>query len=120
MRRAEERSNLDMPWTNGWFWVIGIVFTLFTGVIAGSYPALFLSSFKPVRVLKGAIKPGRFAAAPRKVLVVLQFTISVLLINGTIIVFREINFAKDRPVGYERYHTIRASRTNPTRSLRSE
>lgn len=106
-------KQLGIPWNNGWFWVIGIAFTLFTGVIAGSYPALFLSSFKPVRVLKGTIKLGRFAAAPRKVLVVLQFTISVLLINGTIIVFREINYAKDRPVGYERAGLIAIQETTP-------
>ena len=106
-------KHLGIPWNNSWFWVIGIAFTLFTGVIAGSYPALFLSSFKPVRVLKGTIKLGRFAAAPRKVLVVLQFTISVLLINGTIIVFREINYAKDRPVGYERAGLIAIQETTP-------
>ena len=106
-------KHLGIPWNNGWFWAIGIAFTLFTGVVAGSYPALFLSSFKPVRVLKGTIKLGRFAATPRKVLVVLQFTISVLLINGTIIVFREINFAKDRPVGYERAGLISIQETTP-------
>jgi hypothetical protein len=81
--------------------------------MAGSYPALFLSSFKPVRVLKGTIKLGRFAATPRKILVVVQFTISVLLINGTIIVFREINYAKDRPVGYDRAGLISIQETTP-------
>ena len=106
-------KQLELPWRNGYFWAMGIVFTVFTGVIAGSYPALFLSSFQPVRVLKGAIKPGRFSAAPRKILVVLQFTISVLLINGTIIVFREINYAKDRPVGYERAGLISIQETTP-------
>jgi putative ABC transport system permease protein len=101
-------KHLSMPWSNGWFWAAGLLFTLFTGVIAGSYPALFLSAFKPVKVLK-----GRFSAAPRKVLVVLQFTISVLLINGTIIVFREINYAKDRPVGYDRAGLISIQETTP-------
>lgn len=106
-------KHLQIPWSNGWFWAIGIAFTLFTGMIAGSYPALFLSSFKPVKVLKGTIKLGRFAATPRKILVVVQFTISVLLINGTIIVFREINYAKDRPVGYDRAGLISIQETTP-------
>ncbi|TDW95804.1 ABC transporter permease [Dinghuibacter silviterrae] len=106
-------KRLDMPWFNGWFWGMGLVFTLFTGIIAGSYPALFLSSFQPVKVLKGTFRLGRFAAAPRKVLVVFQFAISVLLINGTIIVFREINYAKDRPTGYDRAGLISIQETTP-------
>src|SRR6202012_1353773 len=63
---------------------------------------LYLSSFQPVKVLKGTFKVGRLAALPRKVLVVLQFTVSVTLIIGTIVVFRQIQFAKNRPVGYNR------------------
>jgi ABC-type antimicrobial peptide transport system permease subunit len=106
-------KHLDMPWRNGWFWGMSILFTLFTGLIAGSYPALFLSSFQPVKVLKGTFRLGRFSAAPRKVLVVFQFAISVLLINGTIIVFREINFAKDRPRGYDRAGLISIQETTP-------
>jgi ABC-type antimicrobial peptide transport system permease subunit len=106
-------KTLSLPWDNKWFWVMGIAFTLVTGMIAGSYPALFLSSFKPVKVLKGTFRLGRFAATPRKVLVVVQFTISVLLVNGTIIVFREINFAKDRPVGYDRAGLVSIQETTP-------
>jgi putative ABC transport system permease protein len=55
-----------------------------------------------VKVLKGTFRVGRFASIPRKVLVVLQFTVSVILIIGTIVVFRQIEFAKDRPIGYDR------------------
>ena len=89
-------------WTNPVFWMVGIGFSMITGVIAGSYPALYLSSFNPVKVLKDTFKAGRFSAVPRKVSVVVQFTVSVILIIGTIIVFRQVQFAKDRPIGYSR------------------
>ncbi len=95
-------KEMGILWTNPLFWIAGIGFTLFTGLIAGSYPALYLSSFQPVKVLKGTIRLGRFATMPRKVLLVMQFTVSVTLIIGTIVVFRQIIFAKDRPVGYSR------------------
>jgi len=78
-----------------------IGFTAFTAFIVGSYPALYLSSFQPVRVLKGVCRAGRLASIPRKVLVVLQFTVSIAMIIGTMIVFRQIQFARNRPVGYE-------------------
>jgi putative ABC transport system permease protein len=95
-------KTLGILWANPLFWLSGIVFTFFTGIIAGSYPALYLSSFNPVKVLKGTFRAGRFAAIPRKVLVTVQFTVSIALIIGTIIVYRQIQFAKDRPVGYTR------------------
>ncbi|HEX8020125.1 ABC transporter permease, partial [Mucilaginibacter sp.] len=91
-----------IPWLNPLFWLCGLSFTLFTGFLAGSYPALYLSAFKPIKVLKGNFRVGPLAAAPRQVLVVLQFTISIALIIGTIVVYRQIHFAQDRPVGYTR------------------
>ncbi|HEX8037895.1 MAG TPA: ABC transporter permease [Chryseosolibacter sp.] len=95
-------KRLALLWSSPGFWAAGIGFSLLTGIVAGSYPALYLSSFQPVKVLKGTFRAGRLASLPRKVLVVLQFTVSVTLIIGTIVVFRQIEFAKDRPIGYDR------------------
>jgi len=93
-------KQLFVPWNSQAFWLAGISLSFITAVITGSYPALYLSSFKPVKVLKGAFRVGRWASAPRKVLVVLQFTVSIVLVIGTVVVIRQIMFAKDRPLGY--------------------
>lgn len=95
-------KQMSILWNNPLFWLLGVGFSLFTGLITGSYPAFYLSSFEPIKVLKGSFRVGRLAAIPRKILVVVQFTVSVTLIIGTIVVFRQIQFAKNRPVGYSR------------------
>jgi putative ABC transport system permease protein len=92
--------HIALPWGNVYFWLAGVGFSLVTGIIAGTYPALYLSSFQPVKVLKGTFKAGRLASIPRKVLVVTQFTVSVILIICTVTVFRQVQFAKSRPAGY--------------------
>lgn len=93
-------KEISFPWTNGMFWLAAIAFILLTALLAGSYPALYLSSFRPVKVLKGTFRAGRFSALPRKILVVTQFTISVALIIGTLVIMKQIHHAKNRPIGY--------------------
>ncbi len=95
-------KQVKTPYDNSYFWILSIAFIFITSILAGSYPALYLSSFNPVKVLKGTLKVGRFATLPRKVLVVMQFTVSVALIISTIIIYRQVQVAKDRPVGYTR------------------
>lgn len=96
------RKEIEFPWDSSKFWLASLAFVLFTSLLAGSYPALYLSSFRPVDVLKGTYQAGKYSGLPRKILVVLQFTVSVAFIIGTVIVMQQINFAKNRPVGYDK------------------
>ncbi|MGH2646952.1 MAG: ABC transporter permease, partial [Ginsengibacter sp.] len=96
------QKKLFVPFDNVYFWLTAIGFIIFTGLLAGSYPAFFLSSFQPVKVLKGTFKKANALIAPRKILVVLQFTFAITLIICTIIVKQQIDYAKDRKTGYDK------------------
>jgi len=96
------KKEMSFPWSSAGFWGASLAFILFTALLAGSYPALYLSSFRPVDVLKGTFKAGKHSGLPRKVLVVVQFTVSVAFIIGTVIVMQQINYAKNRPIGYDK------------------
>jgi len=106
-------KSIELPWSNPIFWLLALVFTFITGIIAGSYPAFYLSKFEPIKVLKGTFRVGRFASLPRKILVVIQFTFSIALIIGTIIVFKQIQFAKNRPVNYRTEGLITINMSTP-------
>jgi len=106
-------KQISLPWANVYCWLLVLGFTIFTGLIAGSYPALYLSGFGVVKVLKGTYRAGRSATLPRKVLVVVQFSIAVILFIGTITVFRQIHHTKDRPVGYSREGLITVETITP-------
>jgi ABC-type antimicrobial peptide transport system permease subunit len=94
-------SKISLPFSNIFFWLGMIGCVLITSLLAGSRPAFYLSSFNPVKVLKGTYQLGRSAALPRKVLVVLQFSCSIALIISTIIIYQQIQHAKNRPTGYD-------------------
>jgi putative ABC transport system permease protein len=95
-------KHIDFPWTHSGFWLSTLAFVVLTGLMAGSYPAFYLSSFRPVNVLKGEFRTGRPAILSRQLLVVTQFTFSIALIISTLVVAAQIQYAKDRPVGYSR------------------
>jgi putative ABC transport system permease protein len=95
-------KQLVIPFDNLYFWLAGIGFIVFTGILAGSYPAFYLSAFKPIRVLKSTFKAAHALVTPRKMLVVLQFTFAISLIICTIVIYRQIAHGQNRDSGYDR------------------
>ncbi len=92
-------EQISIPFSNGLFWLLMAAGVSITALAAGSRPAFYLSAFQPVKVLKGTLHTGRSATLPRKVLVVMQFSFSIALIISTLIVYQQIQYAKDRPTG---------------------
>jgi ABC-type antimicrobial peptide transport system permease subunit len=100
-------KKVNFPFDVPLFWIIASLFIIITAFISGSYPALYLSSFQPVKVLKGTFRAGKSAAVPRRIMVAIQFTVSIILIIGTIVVYRQVQHAQSRPIGYDRSGLIR-------------
>ena len=107
-------KHLSLDLSQPLFWLAAIALIIFTGVVAGSYPALYLSSFNPVKVLKGTFLAGKKSALPRHILVVGQFAISILLISATIIIYQQIQHIKNRDMGYDPNNLIMVPSTGDT------
>jgi len=99
-------KQLFIDFGNFYTWMAFTGFILFTGLLAGSYPAFFLSSFQPVKVLKGTFKKANALVTPRKVLVVLQFTFATILIICTIIIKQQMDYARERATGYNKDNLV--------------
>lgn len=99
-------NHLQMDLSHPFFWINFLGFVLFTGILAGSYPAFLLSSFPPVTALKGTFRVSPSGFTIRKVLVVLQFTFAIILIISTLIIQKQIKFAQNRELGYDQEKLI--------------
>ena len=106
-------AHLELKLITTWYTVpLVLLFSVFVGFLAGSYPALFLSSFNPYEVLKGSVKNSMKNGRLRRVLVVFQFTVSILLIIGTMIMYRQIKFMLNKDVGFNKEQLLVINRAN--------
>lgn len=99
-------TSIYIPFGEPFFWITYVLFILLIGITAGSYPALFLSSLVPARVLKGKVSSPKSAFELRKILVVTQFTFAAVLIAATLVVKAQIDHAQNRNAGYDRDQLI--------------
>jgi len=100
------QTYITIPWDNFLFWGAFMLLITMTAFIAGSYPALYLSSVKAITALKGKFRAGKNAVVSRKVLIVGQFTISLILIIATCVIYKQIRFAENRNLGYDKDQLI--------------
>ena len=106
-------KKISFSFTNPVFWIISVLFIVITAFVSGSYPALYLSAFQAVKVLKGTFRAGPSAAIPRRIMVALQFSVSIILMIGTIVIYRQVQHAQSRPIGYDRNGLIRINMNTP-------
>ena len=109
------KVRIDIPWQMPVFWLSTLTFILFTGILAGSYPAFYLSSFKPVKVLKGVFNNKGSLITPRRILVVVQFVLAIFLMNFSILFRKQANFTENREMGFGKDELVFHAMTNDLR-----
>jgi putative ABC transport system permease protein len=102
-------TQLSISYTNIHFWLYAFAFILFTALLAGSYPAFYLSSFKPISIFKKQFKKSNATISSRKILVVVQFTFAVILIISTIVIHNQVVYAEDRDKGYSNNNLLQVN-----------
>ncbi len=105
-------KSIELPWTAFWFVPSFIVLAIAVGILAGIYPSLYLSAFKPIQVLKGNLTQGKRSSPLRSTLVVFQFATSIILIVGTLVIYRQMNFILNTKLGYDKEQVLLLQGTN--------
>jgi len=105
-------KNMELPWSTWWFLPALLIAALLIGVLAGLYPAFYLSAFRPVNVLKGTLSVGSKSGRLRSGLVIFQFTTSVILIIGTLIIYRQMDYIISKELGYNKERVVVLEGTN--------
>ncbi|MBK5279566.1 MAG: ABC transporter permease [Bacteroidia bacterium] len=109
-------KSIVIPWTYWWFTPSLLVLSVFVGIIAGIYPSFYLSSFMPIQVLKGNLTQGAKSSPLRSTLVIFQFTMSIILIISTMVIYRQMNFILNTKIGFEKDQVVLLQGTNTLKS----
>lgn len=99
-------KTISVPWTAWWFLPSLLVSATVVGIVAGIYPSFYLSAFRPIQVLKGNLTLGARGSSLRSTLVVFQFATSIILIIGTLVIYRQMNFILNKKIGYDKEQVV--------------
>ncbi len=105
-------KSISLPWNEVWFIPSLLILSIVVGIVAGIYPSFYLSSFKPIQILKGNLTRGAKSSPLRSTLVIFQFTTSIILIIGTMVIYRQMNFILNKKIGFEKEQVVLLQGTN--------